>query len=397
MSPTDMSAIAPSVTQRIRARHQPLLGGLLVKDGLINQAQLDRVLALQQEIEPRPLLGQLLLDQKLITPHELNAVLSKYNRAHLLGDVLVETKVITPAQLETALAMQRKSDGPLGETLIQLGFITERQLKHALSIQLRIAFVDLDDRSIDPDLTSLISESYARHHQVMPIARSDDRLVVAMADPTDVELVTELRSCTGYGIDVVTATAEALGRALSRAYGTHGEAPPPPLSRTETNHAMPRASLEHMTPPVAAPGPGVATPAASVTPPRPAGEPVKPGVALAAIRARMGAVRQVARTWERWADSIDALLREQPARQTEIERLAGDLAETRAAHTRTLQELSTKAEALTRLEAAHAAAVQQGNTLRGALADLRERHAALVRDREFAVDHLEAALRRLKS
>lgn len=397
MAPTNMSTIAPSVTQRTRARHQPLLGGLLVKDGLINQTQLDRVLALQQEIEPRPLLGQLLLDRKLITPHELNAVLSKYNREHLLGDVLVETDVITPAQLETALAMQRKSDGPLGETLIQLGFITEPQLKHALSVQLRIAFVDLDDRSIDPELASLISESYARHHQVMPIARSDDRIVLAMADPTDVELVTELRSCTGYGIDVVTATADALGRALSRAYGARGEAPPPPLSGAETDHAAPRASLEPVTPPVAAPGPGVGTPAASATPPRPAGEPAGPGAALAAVRARMETVRQLTRSWEGWADSIEALLRERPARQTELERLADDLAESRAAHARTLQELSTKAEALTGLEAAHAAAVQEGDALRDALADLQEQHAALLRDREFAVDHLEAALRRLKT
>src|SRR5262245_62603573 len=115
---------------RVRPRHYPLFGGLLIREGLINQAQLDKTLALQQETEPRPLLGQMLLDQRLVTLHELNTVLLKYQRTHPLGDVLIETKAITPAQLERALAIQRKTHGPLGATLIQLGLITERSLKH---------------------------------------------------------------------------------------------------------------------------------------------------------------------------------------------------------------------------------------------------------------------------
>jgi hypothetical protein len=381
MSPIDLSGIAPSAIQRIRARHQPLLGGLLVKDGLINQVQLERVLALQRELEPRPLLGQLFLDQKLITPHELNALLNKYHRENLLGDVLIETNVITSAQLETALAVRRKTDTPLGETLIQLGFITERQLKHALSIQLRIAFVDLDDLPIDPELTTLISESYARHHQVMPIARSDDRIVLAMADPTDVELVTELQSCTGYGIDVVTATADALGRALSRAYGARGEGPPAHLSRAETVEPSARESGQRLAPRGAALG----------------SEPPKAGVSLAAIRARMDAIRQLARSWDGWADSVETLLRERPERRAEIARLAGDLEESRAALARTSRELAAKTEALTRLEAALAVADRDREALRGALGELREQHDAMLKDRQFAIDHLEAALRRLSS
>jgi hypothetical protein len=381
MSPIDVSGVAPSLVQRIRARHQPLLGGLLVKDGLINQAQLERVLALQREIEPRPLLGQLLLDEKLITPHELNAVLSKYHREHLLGDVLIETNVITPAQLETALAAQRKADAPLGETLIRLGFITERQLKHALSIQLRIAFIDLDDRPIDPELTSLISESYARHHQVVPVARSDDRIVLAMADPTDAELVTELRSCTGYEIDVVTATSDAVGRALSRAYGARVEGPPPPLPRAEM-----------VEPPSREPGDRVAPHG-----PAPGGAPPKAGASLVAVRTRMDAIRQLARRWEGWADSVETLLRERPERRAEIARLAGDLEESRTALERTRRELWTKTETLTRLETALAAADRDRQALQGALDELRGRHDALLKDRQFAIDHLEAALRRLTS
>ena len=324
MTTAALSAITSAVIPRVRARRQPLLGGLLVKERLINQVQLDRVLALQQEREPRPLLGQLLLDEKLLTPHELNAVLSKYDREHLLGDLLVETNVITFAQLETALAAQRQTNTPLGETLIRLGLITERQLKHALSIQLRIAFVDLDDRPIDPELASLISESYARHHQLMPIARVNDRIVLAMADPTDAGLVTELRSCTGCGIDVVTTTTDALERAFARAYGARGEMPSRPPPRAETGEAVP--SADH---------------------PSPDGR----------------------RSWERAGDSVEGLLGELQARHAEI----------------------------ARLEAAYAALVQERETLLASLAELRDRHDTQLRDRRFATDRLESALRRLRS
>ena len=221
MNVAELSATRGTSTavRGVRPRRHPFLGGLLVKDRLINQTQLEQVLALQQQTEPRPLLGQMLVDQKLITPHELNIVLGKYHREHLLGDILVETNLLTSAQLETALASQRRTGAPLGETLIGLGYITEQQLKHALSIQLRIPFVDLDRRSIDPGLAAVVSERYARHHRAIPIAKADDRIVLAMDDPTDAEVVAEVRSCTGYRIDVATVTADALERALSRLYG----------------------------------------------------------------------------------------------------------------------------------------------------------------------------------
>ena len=249
----------PGPVPRVRSRHHPLFGGLLIKEGLINQAQLDRALARQQETEPRPLLGQIFLDQKLVTPHELNAVLAKYQRTHLLGDVLVETKAITPAELESALATQRKTHGPLGETLVQLGLITERALKHALSIQLRIPLVDLDDRSVDPDMAAVISERYARHHRVLPLVEVDGRVVLAMDDPTDVEVVAEIRACTGRRIDVVVVTVDALERAFSRLYGERGDGTSVRRSSTEADDTGTRPSMPETTRVLATAAPSLPT------------------------------------------------------------------------------------------------------------------------------------------
>ena len=365
MNASDLSAatiVAPAVN-RARLRHHPLLGGLLVKEGLINESQLERALQLQQETESRPLLGQVLLDHKLVTPHELNSVLAKYQRKHLLGDVLVETKAITPAELETALAAQRRTGVALGDALVQLGFITERQLKHALAIQLRIPLVELDERPIDPDLRSLLSESYARHHRVLPIARLDDRIVLVMDDPADLEVVAEVQSCAGQRIDIATATREEIERGLVRLYGEPRETP-----------ATSRPS-------------GIGASAA----------PLRSAVSMDAIRARMDAIRQLARSWERSVDAVDSLMHERGEGRAEIERLSGELRECRAALAEAQRELDAKTEALTRLEATYDAVARERDALGHALAALRTRHDALLEERKLAIEQLTAVLRRLTS
>ena len=398
MNVAELSATrgVPTIVHGARPRHHPFLGGLLVKDRLINQTQLERVLALQQQTEPRPLLGQMLVDQKLITPHELNAVLGKYRREHLLGDILVETNLLTSAQLETALASQRRTGAPLGETLVELGYITERQLKHALSIQLRIVFVDLDHRSIDPGLTAVISERYARHHRAIPIAKADGRIVLAMDDPTDADVVAEVRSCTGYEIDVATATADALERALARLYGQREHPVPVHPSMVGRVGGAGQDAMERMLPAALAPEQGASVRIGRGTADRGGGERERPGTAVDVVRAKMETIRQVARNWERRIDAVEALLRERLERRSEIERLTGDLQENRAALARTSQELDAKTQVLARLEVTHAVLLRDKEALGRSLRDLQERHDALLQDRQFAIDRVGAALRRLR-
>jgi hypothetical protein len=111
----------------------------------------------------------------------------------------------------------------------------------------------------------------------------------------------------------------------------------------------------------------------------------------------MEPIRQLARHWERWADSVEGLLGERLERRGEVARLAVELEESRAAHERTKLKLEAKDQALSRLEATHAALTREHETLRATVTELRERHDALIRERGYAIDHLEAALRHLRS
>jgi hypothetical protein len=293
--------------------------------------------------------------------------------------------------------MQRKTDCALGDALIQLGFITERQLNHALAIQLRIPFVDLDDRPIDPGMRATLSESYARHHRVLPLAQVEGRLVLAMVDPTDLDVVAEVRSCTGRPVDVVTATTDAMERAFEQLYRDPGDARASGRLVTFEETSGPTAAGP-ATPEAAAPRQAPRLPSGGDALPRRAGEQTRrSSVSMDAIRARMDAIRQLARSWERSIDAVESLFAERREERAEIERLSGQLRESRAALEHAHRELEARARALTTLEAAHATALQERDALGRALADLRERHDALLREREFTIDRVTEALRRLRS
>ena len=111
------------------------------------------------------------------------------------------------------------------------------------------------------------------------------------------------------------------------------------------------------------------------------------------MHARMEPIRQLARSWERWTDSVEALLRERLERRAEVERLTDELREARAALARATQELGVKAQALERLEATHAAVLKESEGLRSSLSALQERHATLLLDRQFAIERVSEALR----
>src|SRR3712207_3006337 len=104
-----------------------------------------------------------------------------------LADVLLEERLISPEDLARAPAHQRQVGKSLGRVLIETGLFTEAGLVAALAKHLGLAFVELADRQLDTTAIALVPEQMSRRYSVIPIAFDDDgRLVVAMADPSNV-------------------------------------------------------------------------------------------------------------------------------------------------------------------------------------------------------------------
>jgi type IV pilus assembly protein PilB len=139
-----------------------------------------------------------------------------------LGSILVKAGIITPEALEKLLAKQRVVRKRLGELAIEEGVASEEEIGEALSRQLGVPCMSLETSVIDPMVIGLISESMARDLVAIPLLRVDDRLTVAMADPTNSEAIKEIRFVTGCEVERVIARHREIVAAIESYYGMPG-------------------------------------------------------------------------------------------------------------------------------------------------------------------------------
>ena len=137
------------------------------------------------------------------------------NRARM-GEVLLSSGVISCEQLDTALEEQEHAGGRLGEVLVRQLVVTEDQIAHALAIREGLRHVNLTEVEIDQAAVSLIPEQAARRHAILPIGFRGERLVLAMADPLDVEAIDDAALYSHLKIEPVVVPASQLRYAIEK-------------------------------------------------------------------------------------------------------------------------------------------------------------------------------------
>jgi len=135
-----------------------------------------------------------------------------------IGDLLIEKKLITEVQLTTALEEQKKTRRKLGKTLIDLSFIKETQLLHLLSEQLGIPYLNLQQTAIDADVFKLLPEIHARRFRAIALKEQNGKILIGMADPTDIYAYDELAKVLQRPIDVAAISESDLLRHLESDY-----------------------------------------------------------------------------------------------------------------------------------------------------------------------------------
>ncbi|MEE9133103.1 MAG: type IV-A pilus assembly ATPase PilB [Gemmatimonadota bacterium] len=137
----------------------------------------------------------------------------------LIGDLLVREGLITEEQLRRALSEQRSNGSRLGFTLVSMGFVSETDLTRVLARKYRVKAVDLSriDR-VDMRVVNLVRPEIATRHLVLPLRRVGRTLTVAMANPTNLDAIDELRFSTGYDIEPVVAGEYSLKKAVEKHY-----------------------------------------------------------------------------------------------------------------------------------------------------------------------------------
>jgi len=135
-----------------------------------------------------------------------------------IGDLLMREGLITREQLDKALQEQRQNGTRVGYNLVKLGFIQETELTKMLARQYRMPAVDLSKFEVDPRIAKLIPGELATKHLVLPLKRDGRTLTVAMADPTNLGVIDDLKFITRYDIFPVIAGEYTLRNAVEKYY-----------------------------------------------------------------------------------------------------------------------------------------------------------------------------------
>ena len=133
-----------------------------------------------------------------------------------LGELLVREKLISLSQLRTAQEEQQKAGGNLGYALAKLGFISDDEITNFLSQQYRVPTIDLTDYEIDAEILKLVAKDQCEKHHVIPVSRTGNSLIVAMADPTNLHAIDDLKFLTGYNIEPVIASETAILQTIEK-------------------------------------------------------------------------------------------------------------------------------------------------------------------------------------
>jgi type IV pilus assembly protein PilB len=136
-----------------------------------------------------------------------------------IGELLLKEKRITPGQLQEALNFQKAKGGKLSTALIEVGLVKEEDITTLLSKQYGVPSINLSEFQVDPAVLKIIPPDTAQKYLIVPLSRSGATLTIAMADPTNVFALDDVKFMTGYNVEPVVAAEAAVQDAIVRFYG----------------------------------------------------------------------------------------------------------------------------------------------------------------------------------
>jgi type IV pilus assembly protein PilB len=142
--------------------------------------------------------------------------------AERLADLLVKRNFITPDQLKKAIDEQRFKGGRLESILVKLGFVKEDDLLSFLSAQYRVPSIKLSKIEINPNVIKLVPASKAKNYLMIPIQRVGPKLTLAMADPSNIVAIDEIKFMTSFNVEPVVASETEIVEAIKKYYGAGG-------------------------------------------------------------------------------------------------------------------------------------------------------------------------------
>ena len=141
----------------------------------------------------------------------------------LLGQILKDNNLIDESQIREALAIQKEKGGAIGKIFVDMGWITEDEVLQALGEQFGMDSVNLDDLDISPDVINKVPVSMANIYRVVPVSFKDGLLIIAMADPMNVQILDDLRLMLHCEVQGAVSNEDQIQRSIEKYYADAGK------------------------------------------------------------------------------------------------------------------------------------------------------------------------------
>ena len=121
--------------------------------------------------------------------------------------VLTAQKLLGPEQAERVRRAQKVNGLTLEQALLQLGVVSDAQIAQALAAHVGLPYVKINPLDLDLDVvTKAIAGPFARKHGMVAIAKTNDRITIAVHDPFAPFPLEDVKRVTGLEVDRVVAT-----------------------------------------------------------------------------------------------------------------------------------------------------------------------------------------------
>src|SRR6056297_3117485 len=131
---------------------------------------------------------------------------------------LLEAGLITEAHVQQAKEMQKSEGGSLGLALMRIGAVEEKTYAEFLGKVYNLPVVDLEQHGISSECIDLIPGDVATKFQVLPLERRGRILTVAMANPSNIFAIDDIKFITSLDVQPVVCSELAIKRAIDRHY-----------------------------------------------------------------------------------------------------------------------------------------------------------------------------------
>jgi type IV pilus assembly protein PilB len=135
-----------------------------------------------------------------------------------IGELLVRQNMLSAEQLKKARDEARSNGARLGHQITKLGYLQENELTEFVAKQYGLPSIELAEFEIDIEVIRLIPEEVAIKHTVIPVNRAGSTLILATSDPSNIFAIDDIKFLTGYNVEVVVASEEAIKGAIDKYY-----------------------------------------------------------------------------------------------------------------------------------------------------------------------------------